>query len=122
MPINGEAIFDTRPWTTFGEGPTVMAEKGMNELMTPMTSRDIRFTTKGNVLFALVLGLPTEAVRIKSLATEKIASISLLGSDAQLEWKQVPDALAIQPVTNWPCQHTVVFKITRKQQQTPVNK
>ena len=33
MPVNGEAIFGTRPWMIFGEGPSVIPPKGMNEPM-----------------------------------------------------------------------------------------
>ena len=70
MPVNGEAIFGTRPWTTFGEGPTTFAPKGMNELRHPMTAKDIRFTqTKdGKIIYAIVCGVPSEAVVIASLA------------------------------------------------------
>ena len=50
-----------------------------------MTSKDIRFTTKGNMLYAFVLGLPRETVRIKSLVGEKITSVTLLGSDAKID-------------------------------------
>jgi alpha-L-fucosidase len=113
MPVNGEAIFDTRPWTTFGEGPTVIAPKGMNELMTPMTWQDIRFTTKGDVLYAICLGLPEKEVRIASLAgnANKVASVELLGSKEKSQWKQDQEGLVIQPAATWPCQHAVTYKI-----------
>ncbi len=114
MPINGESIFGTRPWSTFGEGPTTFEQKSwLNELKHPMTVNDIRFTQSkdGKTLYAIVCGIPGEPVRIQSLAKETIASVSLLGSAAKLDWKQEGDALVIQPVAKWPCQHAVVFKI-----------
>ena len=114
MPINGEALFGTRPWTTFGEGPTQFERKSwLNELKHPMTVRDIRFTQAkdGRALYAIVCGVPNEPVRIVALAKQKIGSIALLGSDAKLEWKQTGDALVIQPVAKWPCAHAVVFKV-----------
>jgi len=117
MPINGEAIFETRPWKTFGESPatanaTVKSDL-FNEDQLKFTPEDIRFTqTKdGKTLYAIALGAPTGAVKIKTLAGEKIGSISLLGSDAKLEWKQEADALVIQPPAKWPSQHAVAFKI-----------
>ena len=63
------------------------------------------------MLYAFALGLPTEPVQIKALAGEKIDGITLLGSDAKLDWKQDADALVIQPLKTWPCRHAVVFKI-----------
>ena len=111
MKINSEAILETRPWRIYGEGPSQLPRSHLNDLKSPMTSKDIRFTTKGNMHYALVLGLPRETVRIKSLAGENIASVTLLGSDTKLDWTQVADALDIQPITNWPCQHAVVFAI-----------
>jgi len=117
MPINGEAIFETRPWKTFGESPatanaTVKSDL-FNEDHLKFTPEDIRFTqTKdGKTLYAIALGAPTGAVKIKTLAGEKIGSISLLGSDAKIDWKQEADALVIQPPAKWPSQHAVAFKI-----------
>jgi len=115
MPINGEAIFNTRPWTTFGEGPTTFERKSwLNELKHPMTVQDIRFTRSkdGRTLYAIVCGIPRGPVRIKSLATTKIATITLLGSAAQIDWKQEADALVIAPGAQWPCQHAVAYRVT----------
>ena len=114
MPINGEAIFGTRPWTTFGEGPSVIPDKYMNELMAPLTARDIRFTTKGDVLYAICLGLPDQEIRLVSLGAQASAvkSVELLGSAEKLRWSATPGGLVIQPPSAWPCQHAVTFKIT----------
>ena len=118
MPVNGEAIFGTRPWTIAGEGPSMSAPAETNQYggvkaigSKPCTAEDIRFTTKAGSLYAICLGIPTEPVRIKSLAGHKIGSVKLLGSDTKLNWKQEADALVIQPVAAWPCQHAVSFKI-----------
>jgi len=35
----------------------------------------------------------------------------LLGSEAKYDWKQDADSLVIQPITKWPTQHAVAFKI-----------
>jgi alpha-L-fucosidase len=102
------------PWTTFGEGPTTFEPKTwLNELQNPMTTQDIRFTQSkdGRTLYAIVCGVPSEPVRIKSLAKTNIAAVSLLGSGAKLDWKQEGDALVIQPVAKWPTDHAVAFKI-----------
>ena len=86
MGVNGEAIHGTRPWKVYGEGPTVVAGGHFKEEF-PFTAQDIRFTTKDGRLYAIVLGLPRQKVRIRSLAGEPIAAVSLLGSheNADLE-------------------------------------
>ena len=107
LHINGEAIYATRPWKTYGEGGEMA---GTERKYSP---KDIRFTRAkdGSTLYAIVLGEPMEPVRITSLAAERITSVSLLGSDAKVDWKQNPDALVIQIPHAWPCKHAVVYKI-----------
>ena len=120
MPINGEAIFATRPWKIFGEGPSLLVKEkgkfaGLKDVPTKgYSAEDIRFTQSkdGKTLYAIVLGVPGKPITIKALAGEKISNITLLGSDAKIDWKQTPDALVIQAVAKWPCQHSVAFKIT----------
>jgi alpha-L-fucosidase len=116
MPINGEGIFDSRPWKVFGEGPTVLKTGGMNELHAPLTWQDIRYTAKGNVLYAFCCGLPQGPVKMTSLSGEadKINNISLLGSAAAIQWKATPEGLVIQPSAAWPCAHAICYKITWK--------
>ena len=48
----------------------------------------------GKTVYAIVLGVPAEPVRIKSLAGDKVGAVTLLGSGAKLDWEQ--DASAIQ--------------------------
>jgi alpha-L-fucosidase len=60
MGTNGEAIYGTRPFVVFGEGPPDVKGSGnFNENSArPYTAEDIRFTTKGDTLYAFALGLP----------------------------------------------------------------
>ena len=60
MPVNGEAIFGTRPWKVFGEGTVKVKGGGFNEDKLKYTAQDIRFTTKGEVLYAIALGWPED--------------------------------------------------------------
>ena len=65
----GEAIYGSRPWKISGEGPTQIASGQFGEgKMKPFEARDIRFTTKGPVLYAMTLGRPDGVVHIASLA------------------------------------------------------
>jgi alpha-L-fucosidase len=90
MDINKECIFGTRPWKVFGEGPATagaaLAAQGFNEGRSkPFTSRDFRFTTKGNTLYAIAFGWPQGGKwTIQTLATTQnikgtIRDVQLLG-------------------------------------------
>jgi alpha-L-fucosidase len=70
MGRNGEAIHGTRPWRTYGEGPTRVGGGMFSEgNAQPFTAEDIRFTTKAGALYAIALGWPMDGVlRIASLA------------------------------------------------------
>ena len=117
MGTNGEAIYETRPWKIYGEGPTVTAGGAFKEKF-PFTADDVRFTIKGSTLYAIALGVPTQELRIKSLGLKAghldkpIADVSVLGSDEKLQWKQQDDALVVQPLKQWPSKDAVVFKVT----------
>ncbi len=116
IPINGEAIYGTRPWKTFGEGPTVIEKKGMNEPMQPMTWQDIRYTTKGNVIYAFCLGIPQAEIKMTAMAGmgDKIKNVELLGSSEKVAWKAGSDGLIIEPAGKWPCEDAVCYKIIQK--------
>ena len=59
LQVNGEAIYGTRPWKIYGEGPTLTEEGPMREREDkPMTAADIRYTTKGSTLYAIALDWP----------------------------------------------------------------
>jgi alpha-L-fucosidase len=88
LAVNGEAIYDTRPWRVFGEGPTEIPAGQFSDNDVTFTGQDIRFTTKEDKLFAITLGKPDGPVEIKSLAGEKISSIKLLGTPGFLPWSQ----------------------------------
>ncbi len=109
MQINGEAIYATRPWVIYGEGPatkvvvpTTGTEFNPNEDKKPdLTFADVRFTTKGKTLYALVQGWPTQTgegrkpeLLIRALGVnspqqpEKAVDIRLLGRDEPLRFTQ----------------------------------
>ena len=119
LKVNGEAIYGSRPWDTYGEGPTVVQYGGMKEPRRPFTPQDTRFTTKGNVLYAIVTGWgwPDDELVIKSLNStkrlpfEKISTISVLGGGQLLKWSRDDTALRIQAPPQRPCEHAAVMKI-----------
>jgi alpha-L-fucosidase len=122
MDVNKECIFDTRPWKVFGEGPasagSALSAQGFNEGKgRPFTAEDIRFTTKGDALYAIALGAPQKDLQIKSLGPaaklldQPIGGITLLGSAEKVQWSQTDDTLTIKPPQNTPSDVAVVFKI-----------
>jgi len=119
LKLNGEAIYGTRPWTLYGEGPTKIAEGPMHDTDTQSyTAEDFRFTSKGGTLYAIEMAWPSnhEAV-IHSLGTtasgsvEKIDSVKLLGSDAELQFEQRSDGLHIQLPEQPPGKYAYVFRL-----------
>ena len=112
MKVNGAAIHETRPWMICGEGKAAVDGIGKEERL--FSAEDLRFTQSknGDTLYAIALGLPREAVRIRSLARRPVASVRLLGSDEKLVWKQETDALVITPPSKLPCDHAITFSIT----------
>ena len=80
---------------------------------------DIRFTTKGGVLYAFVLAPPTGDIVIKTLASgglldRKIAGIELMGSDETIEWNRRASGLTIQLPKTLPGQIVNGFRIRSK--------
>lgn len=70
LDINGEAIYGTSPWFIAGEGPTNLGEAteiGFNEADTVYTNKDVRFTVKGDTLYATFLAWPSEGAVIRTL-------------------------------------------------------
>jgi alpha-L-fucosidase len=116
MGANGEAIHGTRPWKVYGEGPTQVRAGAMNE-EDPYTPQDIRFTAKGDTVYAITLGVPVKQVRIASLgkragyAGRPIRAVHLLGSKAALKWTQGDDALEVTLPEGISIQHSAALKI-----------
>lgn len=118
LDINGEAIYGTRPWKIYGEGPTQSASGSFADQKVPFTAKDIRFTTKGDILYAIAMGQPATNTVIKALGAKAgngvIASVEMTGSNEKISWKQEADALAIKPSKSYPSENAVVYKISFK--------
>jgi alpha-L-fucosidase len=118
LEVNGEAIYSTTPWMTYGEGPTQMSKWGYftEQYEVNYTAQDIRFTTRDDVLYAICLGWPKARFTIQSLKylyPEEIKSIHLLGTGAPVVWSLGKDGLTIQRPEQKPCDCAFVFKIVR---------
>lgn len=114
---NGEAIYDTRPWRVFGEGPTNVEEGQFSENREKCYTReDIRFTVKGDCLYAAVMAYPEDGqVTVKSLSLPAfiggIAKAQVLSTGAEAPFTRDEHGLYL----NGPRMQTaypVVFKLT----------
>jgi alpha-L-fucosidase len=124
LDVNGEAIYGSRPWKVFGEGPTQITAGTFGDKKTPdMTAQDIRFTSRGKTLYAIVLDWPQNrpALLIKSLNTHdgllakgEIRNISLLGSDHKISWSHDDEGLKIKLPSQKVGNFAYTFKILLK--------
>ena len=121
LKVNGEAIYGTRYWKQYGEGPTEF--KGgsfIDGKELKYTSEDIRFTTKGNCLYAITLDWPGDFLLIKSLADlddENISSVTLLGNKGELAWEMIDEGMKVHFPGLKPCEHAYSVRIERKDER-----
>lgn len=121
LKVNGEAIYKSRPWTIYGEGPTGTATGHLSENKNkPFTPQDIRFTTVGGALYVTPLGWPKDGtVTVKSLAKnselypDEIKNVTLLGSDAKLKWTRDQEGLKVELPKEQPSKFAYVLKVTK---------
>jgi alpha-L-fucosidase len=115
MAMNGEGIYDTRPWAVFGEGPVMedaapISAQGFNEGKNkPFTSKDIRFTAKGDAVYAFVMGLPEGSkVSIKAMRSgsphlkKTVSRVEIVGRGNPLPFKQTADGLQVMLPADMP--------------------
>ena len=107
MKVNGEAIYKTRPWAVFGEGPIANADikinaQGFNDgQYTKAGSEEIRFTQTEKNLYVAALAWPeSRTITVKSLAKgsplhpQTIKTVELLGH-GKVKFTRTPEALTV---------------------------
>jgi alpha-L-fucosidase len=114
LKINGEAIYGTRPWKRFGEGPTQIAAGSFSDKSKPQfTAEDFRFTTKGKMLYVIALAWPeNRKLIVRSLASQKVSHVELLGYKGRLAWEQTGDGLFVALPEKAPCNFAVSLTIS----------
>ncbi len=113
LKINGEAIYGTRPWYTFGEGPTQTTAGSFSDKKEKpqFTAEDFRFTTKDKTLYAIALAWPdNRQLLIKSLAGRNVKRVDLLGG-GRLKSESTPEGLLVMLPAKAPCDFAVALKI-----------
>ena len=105
MQVNGEAIYETRPWKLYGEGPDMVKSGSFQGAsISKLNAKDIRFTRNktNTAIYAIALGWPVGEFVIQSLGTAsaaqpgKIAHVQLLGAGERLKWKQTAEGLRVE--------------------------
>jgi alpha-L-fucosidase len=90
---NGEGIYGSRPWKVYGEGPSTIATAPKGQFggakdVRSYSAKDVRFTAKGNILYAFFMAWPEDGkVTLTTLAKgsesypQDIARVELLGGE-----------------------------------------
>ena len=123
MRLNSEAIYETRPWKIYGEGPnSVKAGSFQGESVSKLGEKDIRFTRNktNSVIYALVLGWPTQPFAVQSFGLStavspgRIGKLELLGTGQRVNWKQQSDLLKVElpPLYKPAVDYAAVLKLT----------
>ncbi|HEY2942446.1 MAG TPA: alpha-L-fucosidase [Vicinamibacteria bacterium] len=121
LAVNGEAIYATRPWVRFGEGPTAVVEGPFaDEKRPPFTPEDVRFTTRDGALYAIVLAWPEDGrVTVRSLARGsphlrgEVRSVELLGATAPLKWSRDEAGLHVELPAVRPSDYALVLRVQK---------
>jgi len=102
----------------YGEGLTRSKQGDHTEYkVQKMTEKDIRFTSKGNAIYAMVMDWPTEDILIKSFSTDlttvadPIQEITLLGSTEKIKWNRTEKGLRIEAPKTKVGDYAFAFKI-----------
>lgn len=108
LKVNGEAIYGTKVWRKYGEGPTRIVEGQFSDgIKKNFTSRDFRFTTRGGYLYATALKCSDDGEYcITSLGEQDasrqanfhgiIRSIEVLGEEEKPEWSRDEEGVHVR--------------------------
>lgn len=122
MKVNGEAIYDTKIWRIFGEGPTQIVEGQFSDgVKKEFTSKDFRFTMGRGCLYAIAMRCDENgeycihSLGIKDASKQAnfhgiIEKIEALGFDDELTWSRSEQGLEIHTIIK--SDMPVVFKIS----------
>ena len=122
MKVNGEAIYATRTWRKFGEGPTRIVEGQFSDgIKKDFGSRDFRFTTRDGALYAICMKQSDDGEYcITSLGEQDasrlanfhgiIRNVAVLGSSTPVAWTRDAEGLHIR--TDYQSDKPIAFKLT----------
>ena len=118
LSVNGEAIYGTRPWRVYGEGPTKAAAGSFHDTdVQNFTAEDFRFTTKGNVLYVIGLSWPSNQEAVihalaRTVGAESVKSVDLLGGGNKLQFEQQSDGLHVHVPAQGAAKYGYALRVT----------
>ena len=95
LGVNGEAIYETRPWTVFGE-------------------ENIRYTVRDNMLYAIMLEKddnPLTLISFSGWPEDAVKKVELLGSGT-VSWERTENGLKISLPPDYKDDLAYVFKVS----------
>ena len=122
LKVNGEAIYDTKVWRTYGEGPTKIVEGQFADgIKKNFTSEDFRFTTAHGYLYAIALKCSEDGSYCVRSFGEQDASrqanfhgivkeVKVIGFEETPEWNR--DGKGLHIITKVKSTKPIVFRIT----------
>jgi len=108
LNVNGEAIFGSKPWRVYGEGPSGINEGGFfTERKITLGYQDVRYTVKDYYprqrhIYAILFGKPKEITlrsfmkNLKLIEEAVIVDVSRLDGKGKLEWSLSDEGLKIK--------------------------
>jgi len=116
LKVNGEAIYGTRPWITYGEGPTNVDGGKFSESDVKYQEGDVRYTRKGNTIYVLCMVAPTQPLTLVQLGERYLPDLNvqkavILGSHGEVKcerWGQ--NMVLAPPIKGDP--YPVVYRLT----------
>ena len=123
LKVNGDAIYGTTYWKTYGEGPTKVVGGAFHDTDTKTyTPEDFRFTSKGGAVYAIGMACPADQKAvIHALGTAHegaslpVAGVELLGSSDKVTFTQTADALEVTLPAGATCKYAYALKLSAGQ-------
>ncbi|HVS77682.1 MAG TPA: alpha-L-fucosidase [Steroidobacteraceae bacterium] len=104
MAVNGEAIYATRPWKVYGEGPSAIRSGSFQgNTVQQLSAKDIRYTRNkaGTIVYAIALGWPDGRMALSALGKDapsrpgRVERVELLGTRLPTVWRQTASSLEV---------------------------
>jgi alpha-L-fucosidase len=119
LRINGEAIYETRPFSVYGEGPKRMTTSGhFVQMSGEYNAENFRFTTRGDTVYAIQMGWPGggQTVTIESLGRDALGDmdvkrVSVVGSPEEIEWMLTDDGLLVKTPLKAPNDIAICYRV-----------
>ena len=116
MTINGEALYGTRPWLVFGEGPSLNDKVSQDVIY---KTGDLRFAARGNnELSVFLLNWPqNNRLVIRSLAKTtdskaNVEKVEMYGQQGTCKFRQTAEGLEVVLPEKKSCNYVWTLKVT----------